>query len=287
MKQSGMERRLRSVARRILTRAERACARARTCLDQQSRQLPVGGAIQQVERPNHAKEWEQVYANESVTPVTKLSSPVALALEALTKPGDALLEAGCGSATISAELATAGRRVELADFSQTILDRALRLFNMSHLAPPSTHRCDITKGLPMPTKAVDTVWSSGVLEHWTDEELVPIIREMARVSRKSVVAFVPYAGSVFYRWGKWVAEKNGTWPYGRELPRESLRGVFERAGLTNIQESTLSSEEALYYLQFIDPLLSFKAASWWSELHPDDFLRQSQGYLLSTAGCII
>lgn len=283
-KQSSMERNLRSVACRILARAEHASARARACLQQSSRELPVSGTARQVESVNQAKEWEQIYANEPITPVTALNSPVALALEHLTKPGDVLLEAGCGSATMSAELALAGRSICLADFSQAILDRAVKLFEVSRMSKPKVILADLTRPLPLPDRSIDVVWSSGVLEHWTDEELVPIVREMARISRRRVVSLVPYAGCVLYRFGKWVAETRGVWPYGRELPRETLRPIFEKASLHDVSEMTIWSEQAVRFLDFLEPKLRQEVAIWWNVLPSQDSLRRTQGYLLLTVG---
>ncbi len=222
-----------------------------------------------------------------MTPVTALKSPVALALEQLTKPGDVLLEAGCGSGTISAELGLAGRMIYLADFSQPILDRAVRLFELSRLSKPVTILADLTCPLPLPGKSIDVVWSSGVLEHWTDEELVPIVREMARISRRLVVSLVPYAGCVLYRFGKSVAETRGSWPYGRELPRETLRPIFEKVGLRRVSEMTIWSEQAVVFLSFFDPKLRREVAAWWNSLPSQDPLRRTQGYLLLTVGDVI
>jgi len=131
---------------------------------------------------------------------------------------------------------------------------------------------------------VDVTWSSGVLEHWTDDELVPIVRELARISRRRVVSLVPHAGCVAYRWGKAVAEAEGTWPYGRELPRSSLRGVFEAAGLHRVEERTLWSEAGLEFLHFVDSEVRRSFADWFRHLADNDPIRIQQGYLLLTVG---
>jgi SAM-dependent methyltransferase len=216
--------------------------------------------------------------------VKGLSSPVAQALAELTVRGDVLLEAGCGSGTLSAELATAGRVIELCDFSQAILDRAAGLFRVSGLPPPGLTLCDLTGPLPWPDRALDVVWSSGVLEHWTDEELLPIVSEMARISRKSVISLVPYAGCVFYRMGKHLAEASGRWPYGREIPRRSLKPVFERAGLSGVREWTVWNEWGPRLLGLTDAVLERQVSEWWDSLPADDPAREGQGYLLLTVG---
>jgi hypothetical protein len=132
---------------------------------------------------------------------------------------------------------------------------------------------------------VDWVWSSGVLEHWTDYELVPIIQEMARIARKGVISLVPYAGCVFYRWGKAIAEENGTWPYGREIPRTSLKHVFTQAGLTVVEERDCWREHPPECLDTI-PIqgLIENVRFWWDGLSNDDPVKIGQGYLLLTVG---
>jgi hypothetical protein len=237
----------------------------------------------QLDRPNEADDWNRLY-DVSKPPVARVTSPVALALERLSQAGDLMLETGCGGATVSAELAVAGRKIELADFSQSVLNRAVKLFESSNLPAPKTTLADLTKPLPWKDASVDITWSSGVLEHWTDEELSPIIHEMARISRFRVISLVPYAGSLLYRWGKWTAETGGYWPYGRELPRKTLRHVFESAGLKRVTEFTICSDLALGFLTYVDPGIHLEAARWWESLPPEDVLRQTQGYLLLTTG---
>lgn len=233
--------------------------------------------------PNDSAAWEQIYLTP-VTSVKELSSPVARAVAELTCPGEVLLEAGCGSASVSAELATVGRRIELCDFSKAILDRAADLFRVSNLSPPRLSVCDLTKPLPWPDRALDVVWSSGVLEHWTDEELVPIVGEMARISRKCVISLVPYAGCVFYRLGKYLAEHSGQWPYGREIPRRTLRPLFQQAGLCNIREYTVWNEWGSPLLALTYPEMQRVVQEWWDALPDDDPVKDGQGYLLLTVG---
>jgi hypothetical protein len=131
---------------------------------------------------------------------------------------------------------------------------------------------------------VDWVWSSGVLEHWTDDELDPIVKEMARIARKGVISLVPNARSVFYRLAKHLMEDAGLWPYGRELPRASLSPVFQAAGLRSINEFTILPEESLPLLRNTDPGIYALASDWWRRLSPDDPLLRDQGYLLVTSG---
>lgn len=237
----------------------------------------------QIDRPNSPSEWSALYPDTEEV-VREVESPVARAVLDLTEAGDVLLEAGCGHARLSAQLALTGRVIELCDFSPEILDRAAALFQRSKLPAPRLTLADITRPLPWPDGAVDWVWNSGVLEHWTDEELAPMVKEMARVSRKGVISLVPSARSVFYRLGKHLMEDAGLWPYGRELPRASLAPVFQAAGLQSIREFTIVPEQALLLLRPTDPGIYALVSSWWSNLPPDDPLQKDQGYLLVTLG---
>jgi SAM-dependent methyltransferase len=234
-------------------------------------------------QPNDAHGWEAVY-NQPVEPVNSLSSVIARELETLTQPGETLLEAGCGYGRISAELATVNRRIELCDFSSKILEQAVNLFEASNLDRPKTHVCDLTQPLPFADNSVDCIWSSGVLEHWTDEELQPILNEMKRVSRKRVISLVPYAASFAYRWGKHAAESSGSWPYGRELPRSTQIPAFQRAGLTGVNERPVWADASLGFLEYVDDYTEPAAREWFKTLPDDDPVKIANGYLLLTVG---
>ena len=240
-------------------------------------------AQSQIDRPNSAAEWSALYPDRNEI-ISAVQSPVVRAIVDLTSSGDVLLEAGCGHARLSAELSLAGRAIELCDFSQEILDRAAALFQRSNLQAPRLTLADITRPLPWSDASVDWVWSSGVLEHWTDEELAPILKEMARISRKGVISLVPNARSVFYRLGKHLMEDAALWPYGRELPKATLEPVFRAASLRSIREFTIVPDEALLLLRPTDPSIYALVSNWWMNLPPDDPLLRDQGYLLVTVG---
>ena len=65
-----------------------------------------------------------------------------------------------------------------------------------------------------------------------------------------------------------MAEASGTWPFGRELPRSSLREVFEKAGLRRVTERTLWAEAGIDFLNFVDPEVKRDAEEWLWHLPP-------------------
>lgn len=233
--------------------------------------------------PNDPTGWEKMYLSQ-IVPVEAVKSEIVLKLAELTKEGELLLETGCGSGRLSAELALAGRRVAVCDFSQPILDRAKRLFKVSGILEPQTYLVDLTKPLPFEDNQFDVIWNSGVLEHWTDDELRPIFAELVRCAKRCVISLVPNERSLLYRYGRETAEAHGICPWGREMPRSSLRQIFEGAGLTGITETTICLGEAPGLISLIDPVFSKKLKKWWNSIPASDPVKENQGYLLVTVG---
>lgn len=282
---------LRSIAVGCLNRAERVCRRARQAVESApgSKLAPTTGQPP-LDVPPSAQAWEAfVHSSGRVTPVQSIDSPVAIAMLAVVNVGESLLEVGCGTACASAQLGLHGCEIHLADFSRPILDRACELFAQSSLAPPTTVECDITRGIPLPDDAVDVVWSSGLLEHWPDDEVEPMLREMRRVARRAVVSFVPNARCLLYMAGKAVAERTGQWPYGRELPRRTMAPVFRRAGLHGVAEQTIAAAHGLEVMLMGQGAVLRHRAELREEidrLHRLDSAFASEGYLLMTVGYI-
>lgn len=233
--------------------------------------------------PNSPASWEKMYLSK-IAPVHEIKSEISKAIINLTKDGEYLLETGCGSGLLSAELSISKRKIAVCDFSEPILERVTQLFILSGLSKPDTYLVDITKKFPFSDNQFDVVWNSGVLEHWTDEELMPVISELARCAKRCVISFVPNEKSLLYRFGREDAEKHGIAPWGRELPRSSLKFIFESAGLINVYEKTICSTMAIYFLTILDPVFAKKIEDWLNLLPDQDPVKEVQGYLLLTVG---
>lgn len=238
---------------------------------------------EKITTPNDPSGWEKMYLSK-VNPVKEVKSEIVKRLLTLSEQGERMLETGCGSGVLSAELALAGRDVSICDFSQAILDRVKLLFSTTGLDVPEAFCVDLMRTLPFSDNQFDIVWNSGVLEHWTDDELKPIIRELVRCSKRCVISFVPNERSVFYRYGRESAEQHGIAPWGREMPRSSLKSLFEDAGLINVQESSVCVTDATNLIAILDPVSQKKIKKWWDAISDQDPVKENQGYLLLTVG---
>ena len=202
----------------------------------------------------------------------------------VTEPGEVLLELGSGTGAMSVLLAQAGRRIMLLDWSHDCL-----VFGREVAATAGTRavalQADILQRLPLRDASADCVWSSGVLEHFSDAELAGVLRESARVARRVVVSLVPNAASIPYRVGKWHQELAGTWRWGKEEPRFSLRPAFEQAGLQVVREESVDTEHALSFLTMPSGAAFQKTLrAWFATLTPQQMASVNQGYLLVTVG---
>lgn len=201
-----------------------------------------------------------------------------------TSPGDSLLELGCGTGVFSGILAKNGRRTTLLDYSAKSVEFCRNVFAQAQL-PGDFVQADVCQAFPFENAAFDCVWSSGLLEHFTDEQLSFIMKESARVSRKCVVSLVPNARSIFYRAGKAYLEAHSLWRWGKEDPKRTLKGLFIQAGLVDVREFAIDVKTALDFVCAIRSPRLRRALLLLSRLLPErSWNALGQGYLLVTIG---
>jgi malonyl-CoA O-methyltransferase len=193
--------------------------------------------------------------------------------------GESMLELGSGTGTLSAVLAMYGRDTYLLDYSKDSIEYAKNLFKELNLK--GNFLCqDILNRISMDDDSVDWVWSSGLLEHFTDEQITEILNESLRVGKKGVMSLVPNANAIFYRIGKYKKELDGTWPYGREIPRFTMKPFFEAAGLKNVQEYSVDPYHTLNFWNTEREEIK----KFFDDLSLDELKKLNQGYLLFTYG---
>jgi len=124
-------------------------------------------------------------------------------------------------------------RITLVDISPKSLAFARRHFEGLGLRA----RYAIQDGLNLGFRdgSFDVVWNGGVIEHFTDEGKVALIREMYRITRPGglLLIVVPNALDLPFRLGKWIAERRGKWIFGYEddLSEGRFRRLAERGCL--------------------------------------------------------
>jgi len=192
-------------------------------------------------------------------------------------------EAGSGTGKISLRLAEDGADVTLIDFSERALKNSRQAFFARKVAATFL-QADI-RSTDLPPSTFDLTWNAGVLEHFDEEEQVEMVREMGRITKPggTVLIMTPNARCLPYLVGKAVAEKEGTWMYGKEIPVTSLRKIVEKSGLLLIEEKHTGFLDSLAFLDFIQGAEPVKTAirSWYETLSHAQ-RKDFPGYLLVT-----
>ena len=165
----------------------------------------------------------------------------------LTKDSLTTCDLGCGRGEHSAILALHGKETTLVDWSDENLDFCRKLYEAIQKRGEFL-RADITQRLPFADRSFDTVFSCGVFEYFTDEQIKNILKELFRIAKKRVVIMVPNALSIPYRIGKWYMQKNNQWPWGGERPFASLKKYFPKDERIRIQEFTVAAKHSLNFL---------------------------------------
>ncbi len=200
-----------------------------------------------------------------------------------TKPGETVLEIGSGTGQISLQLAQAGRAVTCLDTSGDSLEFAQRCAGQLGLSI-QTQCADATKKLPFENRLFDCVWSSGLLEHFYEDERRGMLREWSRVCRGKLINLVPNAACLSYRLGKRSQELKGSWPYGLEMPLHSLRADYEAAGVRIVEEFSIGTRHALEFLATEEPQLKQLLTAALRGVSDSELEDWNQGYLLVTVG---
>jgi SAM-dependent methyltransferase len=137
---------------------------------------------------------------------------------------DRVLDAACGTGRITSFLLREGfTDVVASDISPAMMAVAQR-----HLAQVSFHQADVTS-LPFEDASFDTVTCVGLLMHLDEATRLRALRELARVSRRSLVIQYGCVGSFL---------RVATWLMGREpggvrhsVAEADMRRDLQRVGL--------------------------------------------------------
>jgi|RhiMetdeSRZDD1v2_1073273.scaffolds.fasta_scaffold114540_2 SAM-dependent methyltransferase len=206
------------------------------------------------------------------------------ALLEYTERSKSTLDLGSGRGQHSAMLALAGKETTLVDWSPENVQFSMKLFEAIK-RPGQFCRADIVKPLPFKDSTFDTVFSCGVFEYFSDDEIKQILKEAFRVAKQRVIIMVPNALSIAYRVGKFYMEKKGTWEWGGERPFPTLKPYFRAAGCNHITERSIAARTSLNFLTMrgSDRIKKLFVRTLGVKDHAQPVLFK-QGYLLITVG---
>jgi ubiquinone/menaquinone biosynthesis C-methylase UbiE len=150
--------------------------------------------------------------------------------------------------------------VILLDVSRDALNSSKRIFKNCHLSG-NFIIADLSN-LPFQECGLDIIWSSGVLEHFSQMELTVILDKLMKPIKKAgaLVAIVPNKHALVYNFSRQLDMKTGRWQWGYEEPLSSndLRNLSIKPMITR-------SVGFVYQFNFLQlPLISHI----WRKLYP-------------------
>jgi SAM-dependent methyltransferase len=143
--------------------------------------------VTRVDEPWREAVWRGVPADARPERFT----PRRAFLLAHVRPGERVLDLGCGDGAFAAELAAAGGAVVAVDVAEEALRRT-----RARVAGIDARRAVEGEALPLDEDAFDVVWAGEVLEHAAD--VVGLLAEVRRVLRwgGTLLVTTPYHGRV-------------------------------------------------------------------------------------------
>ncbi len=110
--------------------------------------------------------------------------PVIKLIRRIARPGDAILEVGCGSGRTAVMMADMGYKVTALDKEKNLIDKLSAITAWVHgLSPVHADMFHI----PVRDKAFHLVYSCGVMEHFDPPDILRLLEEQRRVARYVVV----------------------------------------------------------------------------------------------------
>lgn len=139
--------------------------------------------------------------------------------------GISAIELGSGSGHLSTILAKQGVSVTLLDFSPKSLAFAKKIFSQHNVE--GNYICQDLFDLCI-DESYDIAWNCGVLEHFNDNELDEIIRNLTTIHAKYFIFIVPNATAIPYLLYRHNMDSNNEWIWGREFLRTDYIERFEK-----------------------------------------------------------
>lgn len=158
---------------------------------------------------------------------------------------NSIIELGCGSGHISLKLKEYGiENVSLLDFSLVALKKAKEVFNKIS----GNFIYGDLLNLKLDDK-YDITWNSGVLEHFNDEELFNILKNIYSITNKYFICIVPNPKSLIYLLMRRNRMINNDWDFGIEYLRINYEMFFEKVGFKVKEIDFIGYEFSKFFLR--------------------------------------
>lgn len=158
---------------------------------------------------------------------------------------NSIIELGCGSGHISLKLKEFGiAKVSLLDFSLVALEKAKQVFDKTQ----GNFIYGDLLNLQLDDN-YDITWNSGVLEHFNDEELLNILKNIYSITNKYFICIVPNPKSLIYLLMRRNRMINDNWHFGIEYLRTNYETFFEKAGFKVKEIDFIGYEFSKYFLR--------------------------------------
>jgi SAM-dependent methyltransferase len=181
----------------------------------------------------HWRENRGVYVDEPLWVSTILDRVKLSYLRPMLPERGTIAEFGCGSGRLLRFAASHGLDAIGVDFSEEALSVARDAASASGLE--LTLMVGDARRTPLPTASVDVVATTGLLEHFEDEDVAAIVSEMVRVLKPGGLFYsdvVPAKVSL-YRSLLWL-RRNPVEVWERNFSRRDIERLLERQGLERV-----------------------------------------------------
>lgn len=191
------------------------------------------------------------------------------------KEEDNLIELGSGSGHLSYQLARQGYHVTLLDFSKVALEKAKKLYDTNEVVAEYI-QADLRESINT-SKEYKIAWNSGVLEHFNDDELVKIIKNIMDIKSEYYVFIMPNILSLPYLLYRYRQIADNNWAYGKEYLRDDYQDIFEKLGLKVVDIVYLGEE---FSAQHMSVYTKGEDTSYISQLFDQAIIKDDQKYLV-------
>lgn len=188
-----------------------------------------------------------------------------------------IIELGCGSGHLSACLAMKGYKVTLLDFSKGALQKAEDTFKYYDLEG------DFIEGdifnLSTLNKTYDLAWNSGVMEHFSSDNLLRIYNSIMSVTKNRFIFLVPNPNSIAYLMMRYYLQGKNEWIYGMEYLRNDYLKLAEKLGFYGSVIGYAAGKISQWH--FESTFADCENAKMYSRVLEDGLMPEDEAYLVA------